>query len=421
MSEIETIYLDTMDGFDFESICARIFEKLEWGKVERIGMVGDGGRDLVIHQQSGSIVVECKHQPKTSIGRPIVQKLHSAVISTGAIRGIIITTGKFSKEAIEHAKLLSKKTPIELYDFSQFSQLAREAKIKLVYDGKDATIFRFPILDIPDIKEKLRKRLEDFQSYPASPFELMKLIPTKLFLSPSYIANVNICQEFATTVGKIHTINEKNKFLLFSNEGGLFQADWIDFLKNATLTEFRESPTIACPIYREKFYLHTTTLSNNIKNEIIRALSPYVSYVGDNNVSYTKHCKIGPRSISLNDIKHVLLPFYGINFKCINQEYPCELFLNDNQVKLKKRLDLCTCKICNHSIEGKKLLCNDCGNITHSPKFFSSESYICKNCKKTICKNCTFWWRRILFFKKILCESCADMKPKSKKKLVKKD
>lgn len=418
MSEIEIVYLDTMSGFDFESLCARIFEKLEWGTVERIGMVGDGGRDIVIHQQSGSIVVECKHQPKTSIGRPIVQKLHSAVISTGAIKGIIITTGKFSKEAIEHARLLSKQTPIELYDFARFSQLAQEAKIKLVSDGKDVTVFSFPILDVPTIKERFRKRLEEFQSYPGFTFELMRLIPKKLFLGPNYVVHVNIQQVFSTSVGRIHSINEKNRFLVFSNEGRLFSDDWIDFLKNSTLTEFRETPVIACPIYKEKFYLNTTTLSDKIKNEIIQKFSERIRYVGGNNVTYTKHCKVGPRSISLNDIKHVLLPFYGMNFKCINQEYACDLFLNNNQIKLKK-LDLYTCRICNQTIDGKKLLCNDCGNISHAPKFFSSESYTCKNCKKTICKNCTFWWRKLLFFKKILCEQCADLKPKSKKKLIK--
>ena len=100
-SENETVFLDSLDGFAFEALCQRIFEKSGWGHVERIGMTGDAGRDLIIHSTNkGKIIVECKHQPKTSIGRPIVQKLHSAIISSNSNQGIIITTGKFSQQAI---------------------------------------------------------------------------------------------------------------------------------------------------------------------------------------------------------------------------------------------------------------------------------------------------------------------------------
>lgn len=34
-------------------------KKLEWGEVERIGMIGDGGRDILIHTNEGTIVIEC--------------------------------------------------------------------------------------------------------------------------------------------------------------------------------------------------------------------------------------------------------------------------------------------------------------------------------------------------------------------------
>ena len=77
------VSLDSLDGFGFENLCQRIFEKAGWGRVERIGGVSDAGRDLIIHGNKGKIVVECKHQPNTPQGRPIVQKLHSAVTTAG--------------------------------------------------------------------------------------------------------------------------------------------------------------------------------------------------------------------------------------------------------------------------------------------------------------------------------------------------
>ena len=133
MSEVETVYLDGLNGFEFEQLCERIFHRAGWGSVERIGGVGDGGRDLIIHKRNGEeIVVECKHQPDSAIGRPIVQKLHSAVVSTGADAGIIITTGRYSQKAIEHAKILSEDTPIDLFDLLRLTELAWKAQIKLV-------------------------------------------------------------------------------------------------------------------------------------------------------------------------------------------------------------------------------------------------------------------------------------------------
>jgi hypothetical protein len=45
----ETVYLDTLDGFEFEDLCVKIFERLRWGRVERIGLTKDGGRDIIIH------------------------------------------------------------------------------------------------------------------------------------------------------------------------------------------------------------------------------------------------------------------------------------------------------------------------------------------------------------------------------------
>ena len=417
MSSIETIFLDTVDGFGFESVCERIFTKLNWGKVERIGSVADGGRDIVIHQEGGSIVVECKHQPNTSIGRPIIQKLHSAVISSGAVKGIVITTGKFSREAIEHAQFLSRNTPIELFDLRRLSELAQEANMKLVLNGQNTMIFSFPSLDVPTIKKNLATDLDKIQSYPKAASELMILIPKHLHLEPKYVIRASVHQIFSTSAGIIHQVNEPNIFYVFNKNGIAESSQQTDFLKNASISEFN-TPEIACPITRGNFELATTTLSDHVKSQISRKYSVNVKYYGRNNVGYRKFCKIGPRSIIIHDTKSVLLPSYSLKLGCLKQNYEIEVMFND-KIYLFKKYNLDKCSICNKQLWDNKLLCNDCGSLAHKPKFFGSHSFVCKNCKKTICKNCAFWWRKMLFFKKILCENCANMKPEKKRKLVK--
>ena len=73
----KTRYLDTMDGYEFEQLCKAIYENSGYNHVELTSKSGDKGRDIIIYTNEGKIVVECKHRPNSSIGRPVIQKLHS--------------------------------------------------------------------------------------------------------------------------------------------------------------------------------------------------------------------------------------------------------------------------------------------------------------------------------------------------------
>ena len=53
-SRHEIIDLQSIDGFEFEQLCARIFEKADWGKVELLGGIADGGRDIIITAQTAA-------------------------------------------------------------------------------------------------------------------------------------------------------------------------------------------------------------------------------------------------------------------------------------------------------------------------------------------------------------------------------
>jgi len=412
----ETIYLDTLDGFEFENLCTRIFERLNIGQVEHIGFVKDGGRDIVIHQPNGgSIIIECKHQPNTSIGRPIVQKLHSAVISSGAIKGMILTTGKFSNDAIEHAKEISRKTPIELIDIHGITDLAERASIKILFSTGHSAILSFPASDIPRLSQKLNMIFERFQSSPNKVSEIIQIIPKNLKLEAKYLINYDVDQDFSTSVGLIRSLHEHDLTLIVDAENGsIMDSQYVFFLGNTTLMEPTHIPPLACPTTRTNFTIDKTTLTKMIKNHLVDAYTESVSYRGRNNVSYTKVCQLGERSITINDTKQVLLPRYDLIIKVLDNQYGCSIIQNNKQVKLTST-NLYDCRICKKIIDEKMLLCNACGNVTHGPKMFRAHGFTCKNCKKTICKNCTYWTRRFVFFKKILCEVCANKLPNSKK------
>ena len=427
MPETETAYLDTMDGFEFEQLCERIFSRTNWGIVQRIGNVGDGGRDLVIQQPEGkgSIIVECKHQPNSTIGRPIVQKLHSVVISSRAVKGIVITTGKYSDEAIQHAKLLSQTTPMELYDRYMLTALAQKAGIRIVIGSHNSTIFCFPASDMAEIKKRISVQIHSFKSHPKTAPELVQIIPNNdTTLDSVYVVSASVHQDFSTSVGQIHSVHKDDlRFIVNAQDGHILRDDESKFLRDAALVDSAGISTVASSLPQNKktdFLLGVTSLKSMATDHIIKKFTVRVSYKGRNNVSYTKTCVPGPRSIQINDIKQALLPRYDLSLNFLKSRYSCRLIQNDHDVMMDS--DLYGCKTCGKHVgdDGALLLlCNVCGSTAHPPKSFGSHSFICKNCKKTICRNCTFWFRRFLFFKKILCEDCADVRPASKHRLVK--
>ena len=97
----KNVWLGTTSGLEFETVCANILSGCGF-RVKQLGGAADGGRDLIVWQNNGKkLVVECKHQSKL-IGRPVIQKLHSAFMTEKADAGIVISTSGFSVEAKEY-------------------------------------------------------------------------------------------------------------------------------------------------------------------------------------------------------------------------------------------------------------------------------------------------------------------------------
>ena len=82
---MKEILLDTMDGYQFQKLVADIFKRQSFFGV-RVGLKGANmGIDITMKQRAGinltvGFAVQCKHHPENVIGRPVVQKLHSAVM-----------------------------------------------------------------------------------------------------------------------------------------------------------------------------------------------------------------------------------------------------------------------------------------------------------------------------------------------------
>lgn len=407
-----TIYLKNIDGFEFEKVCKNIFSNLNYGEIEQTPLVGDKGKDLIIHTTQGNILVECKHQPKSAIGRPIIQKIHSAVISENAIKGIVITTGTFSKDAIEHAKTL--KPQVELVDEGILIDLAVKAGYELVTSSGKGTIYTYPIGNNQLIENNVSKYLEKIlESKPNKIRNLIKIKNRKIQLRPEYYIKYLINAKFFTSVGCIHSVQDEGFFFIDGITGGIN-----DYLSN--------------------YFFHVS--ANKLEREVIKTtrthpfkvLSGYAkeiatkfviekytikkSYIGGNNQNYTKLCKPKKKDIIILDISQVYLPENNLDFYLNRKHRNLNMVDNGTSNFYVINQNFLVCEICGIALNERGILCNDCGNISHDMySSYKSHGFYCKDCGKSICRNCTSYYRKYLIFKNNVCNVCAEKKIRSGK------
>lgn len=110
--------------YEFEAAIGRLYSKLGMTSFQT-PLSGDGGWDVELKDAEGNrFLVECKQfSADRTVGRPILQKLHSALVTEKAQGAICVTTGGFSKHAIEFAA----GTGIQLIDSFALGQMMGRA------------------------------------------------------------------------------------------------------------------------------------------------------------------------------------------------------------------------------------------------------------------------------------------------------
>ena len=116
--------IDTLSGIEFEHVCKRLLENMGF-TVETTKTSGDGGIDLIGYNTqpllSGKYIIQCKRYAG-SVGEPIIRDLYGVATSERANKGILITTGHFTKSAVSFAE----NKPIELIDGAQLKVLIEQ-------------------------------------------------------------------------------------------------------------------------------------------------------------------------------------------------------------------------------------------------------------------------------------------------------
>ena len=88
---------------EFEMVVGEAFRVQGYSVVETGGSA-DGGVDVVLRKDSEKYFVQCKQRRAQTVGVPIVRELYGAMAAHGATGGFVVTSGRFTKPAIEFAQ-----------------------------------------------------------------------------------------------------------------------------------------------------------------------------------------------------------------------------------------------------------------------------------------------------------------------------
>ena len=391
--------LDDLSGFEFEDVVEDVFRNLGYENVRQAERTADEGRDVIMEEvvdgTRRAIIVECKHTD--TVGRPVVQKLHSAIATfdfEGPKHGMVVTTGRFTNPAQEYATRLQQNDdphPIELLDGEDLREIADEIGLDL-YNGRieilcDETLR--PYDPAADVDAAVAEAFRDIENIEAADLPAPYSEAT---FRPVVAVTADTNAVFETSVGVIHRINARTRFVVHADRGHPQVAD--DDV--ATLVTENLHATVDLDTDRfgnvfddveERRFGQTQTA---YKEWAVDRLQDFhtttVTYTGDNNVTYNKTCEPNRSDISVQSIEPVYLPEVRHTTDLKEYTYPYEYYAaGPSRVTAEDGIHRCV--HCDTSgVDKTYTYCPNCGAIacdSHTKTERLKQEPVCTGCAVT--------------------------------------
>jgi restriction system protein len=98
---IETIR--ALSWREFENLVGEAYRRQGYSVEETGGGGADGGVDILLRKGSEKTVVQCKRWRERQVGVNVVRELYGVMVADGAVRGIIVSSGSFTPDAVAFA------------------------------------------------------------------------------------------------------------------------------------------------------------------------------------------------------------------------------------------------------------------------------------------------------------------------------
>ncbi len=110
---------------EFEHLIAEAYRRR--GYTARVvgSPAGDGGVDVELTRPGETVLIQCKHWQEWKVGVQVVRELLGVVVHRRATRGIVVTSGRYTKEA---QKFADGNSQIELVDGIRLATMIDEVR-----------------------------------------------------------------------------------------------------------------------------------------------------------------------------------------------------------------------------------------------------------------------------------------------------
>jgi restriction endonuclease Mrr len=408
MSEQRKV-LDNLSGFEFEELMVDVFRHLDYKNVRQSSKTGDVGRDIIMEEpldngESRTVIVECKNT--ASVGRPVVQKLHSAVSTFSSNpddKGMVVTTGRFTDPAQAYAAQVTaneQEAAIELLDGRRLRELGEEIGLDL-YSGKIEVLCDEALRFSTSTDEVAGKVCREFKRVDNFDSTFFSDPAVNVALLPRLHVDVWIDATFETSVGQVNSIQEDDTFLVQAEKGKTDLAGMEE--KQLIASNLNRTIEIDEDVWQEEFdtveRLHFGRAETDYKDWLVERLqeryTETVSYMGDNNVRYTKECEPSKADICIRDIRPVYLPLIETETSIEDYTYDFDYFQAYKEGFI--RFDgIHRCVHCSKA-QGTFTFCQNCGSINcndHIKTERLTSEPVCVGCAVTD----TFFWRTKYFY-----------------------
>lgn len=386
-SAYRVVNVDLLSPRDFELLLCDIFRRLYPGSLVRpTPHARDMGVDVIVDTLKGRICIECKHYRAGRVGRPVVQKFHSALEYFNSPSGVIVTTGNFTDEAYSYARSLRRKfnVEIELWDYDRLKGEALKAGI-VVTRSSELKWYTFNPGSGP-VNERIAKLLHQIESYPLLLPKILETELPDLTLSPFILYHYAVDKEFKTSTGKpIYHAHGSGYALATVLNGQIVFNQLPEYFRYAEIVPLEKAIPEADPSMLSAMGISTPNMIEKagslLKGIVASNYSRRVSYTDSaGRRVYEKFCMVKPKHVSIISAIRLAYHTWKVEFhiKKTSKTYWVE-------AAVKKGADpLITASNMPSNNPHELFLCNACGEIL--PK---KELKRCKTCNATICRKDT--------------------------------
>ncbi|MEE9286342.1 MAG: hypothetical protein V3V35_11520, partial [Dehalococcoidia bacterium] len=236
-------------------------------------------------------------------------------------------------------------------------------------------------------------------------------------LRPAYEVRYSVKQDFRGGGAVYHSIRVYSQELFIDgNKGDPIEDDVQDQLDGCAKTGLDVIAHLVDNVRTDHFTIGSTEIYGLVKARAVELHTEVGRYTTPRGSTYRRLCVPAKRNVYVSHVEQSYIPEQNIELEILRNTLHVKLLEGDDSLLWLDDGGLYRCSICLRELD-KGLLCNSCGATTHAPGFWSSHSFRCSECKKTICKNCAHRIRYLFAFRKILCDACIKhhLEPKREK------